>query len=62
MGHDIHLRFHKPIQKVTTKKTGNLKSTHDSETQILRVWKYATKQTMMFHANIAETYREYDRQ
>ena len=60
MGHNIHLNFHRPIQKVTFRKTGALKSTHDCEAQVLRVWKYQSKQTMMFYANIAETYREYD--
>lgn len=61
MGHGVRLAFHEPIQKVTIRKSGSLKRpTSDCAAQMLRLWQYPTKQTMMFYANISCTNREYN--
>ena len=60
MGHGVRLAFHEPVQKITIKKSDSFKSTQDCESQMLRLWQYSSKQTMMFYANIADTNREFN--
>lgn len=59
MGQGVQMPFHGPVQKITAKRSGALTCTTICEMQNVRLWKYPSRYTLMFYANMSDTIKEY---